>query len=73
MKANAILALNISRAGVGTEHETHDNMGRKILALNFLNPAIMQQGIQFSIMLIYIANMPVDSSTDECDELGKEE
>lgn len=46
-------------------------MGRKILALIFLNPAIMQQGIQSSIMPIYIANMPVDSSTDECDELWK--
>lgn len=31
----------------------------------------MEQSIQFSIMFIYVANMPADSSTDERDELWK--
>lgn len=64
MKANVIiLALKTLRA----EHKNHHNLGRKILALHcsftdFPNPALMEQGIQFSLMLIYIANMPADCS-----------
>ena len=53
-------------------------MGRKILVLScsfpgFPNPAMMKQGIQFSVMPIYTANTLADSGTDRVMICGKED
>lgn len=72
------LRIKYFRAVVLAEQENQHNMGRKILVLScsfpgFPNPAMMKQGIQFSVMPIYTANTLADSGTDGVMICGKED